>query len=279
MTEEEARNGDGDSTLFVKASLFNHRCIDNATWTVMNNVIVIRARTPIRCGEEVLLSYSMPGTPPCDLIIQKHLGSKTCGCQLCKHDVAEGVAKVEKRRSIVKEQVRPLAALIRDTPSPSPKHSRLLRQVEDLIAAIEATYSPSRPENLRPDLAVALHLLGESINWTHSDVERRRSIELSLRSLTVCGGIVEYEAGGGGIHVVQPPFYIEHDGVSVLLNCARRYAHRMDPEENTIALKWIKAAMDLERLRSGGKYPVFRLKHAYGIKFLGLEQLVDLFRP
>ncbi|GAA5992924.1 hypothetical protein JCM5350_007805 [Sporobolomyces pararoseus] len=238
VASKETGGGSQKSTgLFIKASLFNHSCAPSATWSIYDNVIVIRARTSI----------------------------------------AAGTVAIERRRKLVNDQFSSLETRLASSSAPSPSHSRLLQQLERLITDVEKTYSTSRPERYRVDLSRPLLVLSESLDFANSGTTRRRSVELAIRSFLVRDGTISLE--GGGAKVPRVPIEVGGSSVSTLLICARRFAFRNDPTENETALKWIKAAMDLEKMTSGGGYPVFRFKHDTLIRSLGIEHLVDILRP
>jgi hypothetical protein len=267
----------GSTNIFIRSSLFNHRCTANATWHTYNNVMVIRARTAIAAGEEIFLSYCTVGVDRLAKIVEQHLGKNGCSCPLCDFDRLEGKAAVEKRKKLLEDQFLPLKSRLATTPMPSPAHSRLVQQLERLVEAISKTYSPSRPQQFRIELSDPLHCLADSQQFQTSDAIRRRSVELTIRSHRVRDGLITTQ--GNNITVQQAPIELGGDSVATFLVCARRYAFRNDPHDNETALKWIKAAMDLEKLMSGGGYAVFRFKHEKTIKHFGLDHLVDALRP
>ncbi|GAA6024401.1 hypothetical protein JCM11491_003539 [Sporobolomyces phaffii] len=271
--EQEAKAG--STSLFVKASLFNHQCTSNASWSTYNNVMVVRARTPIASGEEIFLTYRTVGFQA--PIIEKHLGKDGCGCPLCTFDRLEGPVAVEKRKKLVRDQLPSIKSRLAETMMPSPAHARLVRELERVIADIEKTYSSSRPERFRVELSEPLNVLADSQQFQLSDAARQRSVDLTVRSHVVRDGGISIK--GGKVTVTRAPIELGSNSVSTLLVCARRFAFRNDPDENVIALQWIQAAMDLEKMLSGGGYAVFRLRQDDAIRRLELDHLVDLLRP
>lgn len=276
VSQEEINSGQESSTLFLKASLINHRCISNATWITSDNIMIIRARTAIAEGEEVTHSYFTVQQGAASALLKKHCGPTGCNCTLCKIVAIEGPARGNERQQL-KLEFDLLRNRLQDAPFPSSLHSRFVQQLESLIANIETTYSSTRSESLRLELASPLHILGESQDFGGSRTALARSIELDLRSLAVCDGIIRKEENG--IKVVQAPIYLGKNPVSILLACARRYAHTNDARDNEQALAFLAAGMKLETLVSGGGYSVFRFKHGEDIELLGLSHLVDLLRP
>ncbi|GAA6024399.1 hypothetical protein JCM11491_003538 [Sporobolomyces phaffii] len=270
--EQEAKAG--STSLFVKASLFNHQCTSNASWLTHNNVMVVRARTAIVAGEEIFLTYRTVGFQA--PIIEKHLGKDGCGCPLCTFDRLEGPVAVEKRKKLVRDQFPSIKSRLAETMMPSPAHTRLVRELERVIAGIEKTYSSSRPEQFRVELSEPLHVLADSQQFQLSGAARQRSVDLTVRSHVVRDGGISIK--GGKVTVTRAPIDLGGNSVSTLLVCARRFAFRNDPDENVIALQWIQAAMDLEKMLSGGGYAVFRLRQDDAIRRLELDHLVDLLR-
>lgn len=274
---KEARAEKGSSALFVKASIFNHACEANAFWETYNNVIVVRVRAPIHSGEEILLPYATPGSDAA--MIERHLGKDGCKCSYCEFDRQEGPLAVKLRRKLVQGEFAAVKVKLASTAMPSPAHTRLVRRLERLISDTEKTYSPSRPERYRFELADMLHVLAESQDFLRSEAALRRSAELAVRSHAVRDGCISFSQSGGGsgrVTVERVPVNLGGDSVFTLLACARRFAIRDEPE---YAIEWIKAAMQLEKMLSGGGFAVFRLKHDESVKLMGLDQLVDVLRP
>ena len=83
-TEQGAWSG-----LFINGSAFNHSCVANTYWKVIGDTLVVRARTQIKKGKEVYLSYvplagmSRLMTGDC---IERHFGYNGCPCTLCAED-------------------------------------------------------------------------------------------------------------------------------------------------------------------------------------------------
>jgi len=88
--------------LWILPSYINHSCSEaNAFWTVIGDVMLIRAVKPIRRGDEVLISYVCPTRSHRERNHLFKLMKFTCACSLCQIESNETKEIKCKRKEIL----------------------------------------------------------------------------------------------------------------------------------------------------------------------------------
>ncbi|GAA6059916.1 hypothetical protein JCM10212_005299 [Sporobolomyces blumeae] len=265
------------ASLFLRASMVNHSCVSNASWSVVGGVVIVRARTAIKAGEEILIDYGLSTTEDIESFFNKHFGSTSCRCKLCVARTEDGPARIDKRREILEQRLDPLASRFEAASADRRLRQHFLDALLRVLADLEKTCPGRHAANLRPELLTPLHLVGEVTGSNTTEVSRRRSITKSLGAIKVSDGLVEWD--GHKVKVVHPPINGSVGPVDVLFGVARRFAVKRDPTENAVAIEWIQAAVEMETLASGGGYAAFRFKHDTTLEQLGLGELASVLRP
>lgn len=197
------------SALYVLPSLLNHSCLPNTSWTFYSPSsglpLAIRARKPIKKGEEITQSYcSGLDFDVRRVLLEKHLPEESrrggCGCALCMREHADGVDGRERRKAL-------LGVLKGEMMGREPGEGGV-RSLENLAEALKKTYESRIQERegevrLEPDMWEVYHQLSDqlsylafhpsSTNRPSSDASgrttdlARRSIEAEINALRSCG--------------------------------------------------------------------------------------------
>ncbi|GAA5922204.1 hypothetical protein JCM3775_003529 [Rhodotorula graminis] len=74
------------SALFLNGSAFNHSCLPNTYHKTVGDLLVVRARVPVKKGKEVYVSYApIDRTPSHEIwdVLDRHFGDNGCPCAYC----------------------------------------------------------------------------------------------------------------------------------------------------------------------------------------------------
>ncbi|GAA5823886.1 hypothetical protein JCM11251_003331 [Rhodosporidiobolus azoricus] len=246
----------------------NHACIGNATWTVISDLVVIRARIAIKKGEEILIPYLTVDATfmQRQQLFRDHFDDGQCNCEVCKLDKEDGQVKVNRRWKLYNEIVA-----IKDTNSPG-----LLKKgrIANLIDQMEDTYSSTRPLILRPELALPYRALANATEQ-HSPVPPflHEAISYDFKALEAAGAIVV--RSDKDIKVVQAPATTPGMAVPLLLNAAARHFAMAFYEENDETKMYIRGAIRMDRILRGSHRRRFISKWGFLIDEYNLEAMLE----
>eukprot|EP00413_Alexandrium_margalefii_P034680 CAMPEP_0204563562 /NCGR_PEP_ID=MMETSP0661-20131031/34382_1 /ASSEMBLY_ACC=CAM_ASM_000606 /TAXON_ID=109239 /ORGANISM="Alexandrium margalefi, Strain AMGDE01CS-322" /LENGTH=441 /DNA_ID=CAMNT_0051571129 /DNA_START=26 /DNA_END=1351 /DNA_ORIENTATION=+ len=87
------------SALYHRGSFFNHSCRPNCLWTVVGNMIMVRANTHIRSGEECSVAYMDITLPYPRRQVQLGLLGFQCSCPRCLEELDSAGASLSSMLS------------------------------------------------------------------------------------------------------------------------------------------------------------------------------------
>ncbi|GAA6028983.1 hypothetical protein JCM8097_001537 [Rhodosporidiobolus ruineniae] len=259
------------STLFLSASLLNHSCWPNADWLPFGDAIVIRARTSIRQGDEVMVSYCN-AEKPCQLRLETlsvHF-SNGCTCPLCDLDRIDGADNLRRREQLL--DVR-LPALGKSGGGKLGRKSAQQKQRDllALVADLNKTYDSSRGMP-KPELVLPLILLGEIEFALHPESPATANA-YTLEALRAGGAVIEDE--GARVEVVAAPFAHQGRLQYAVVAMAGRFAIEGEGRNEDLASRWVKAAMSLARIVDGDSVEQFKRRYEGVLGKFGLEEIIE----
>ncbi|KPV78180.1 uncharacterized protein RHOBADRAFT_40724 [Rhodotorula graminis WP1] len=234
---------DGGSALFLGGSLFNHSCTPNASWTLYGDVQVVRARAPVKAGDEVFAAYVPASSAPekRDSLFKLHFPNG-CTCAYC----------VDERR---------------DTPQQVARRAELLRAIEQL----EGTYSRRQQSSYRHALVGPYHICAHVLSHPHLPNSNRLANVYELKAISASGADVrETPDGGERVEVVSAPYTVPAER-SLAERSLLKIAGRTSDAE---APKWIKAASDVARITHGVDWDGFVERADEDLENFDLKRLV-----
>lgn len=99
LDTEPNKEGGG---VFYASSFINHSCIPNTSRIAFGDVLVIRANTDLRKGEEITQNYMIGAPYHLRAIRLKDSWGIDCTCALCRADRIEGHEKLSQRRKLIR---------------------------------------------------------------------------------------------------------------------------------------------------------------------------------
>lgn len=265
------------SHLYITASIFNHSCAPNALWTILGDVIIVRARVDVEEGQEVFIPYTGAISDKAinetvERSLSKHFpNAPGCQCSACEATRRDGRVRVARRRDLmaneyerIKEDLRNLAT------SQSSVPITIIRRGKQLIADLGATYSPSRRCNIRVSLAQAEHWLSEAF---HLRQQYEEAIKHSFKSFQAQGGEIEPSPLGGSSttpRVLAAPLAPGSTGINTLLVNASRCLYLGRPDT---AMMWLRLAMETAEMVNGGGRKLFERKFRGVMETVGVMEL------
>lgn len=263
------------SALFLATSIFNHQCLPNSTSSFHRDVSIVRARTAIKKGEEVFITY-VPMDRDHDVrldFFRPVFENGICPCELCKLDRLDGSKQVAIRHKILKEEYLPYRQRKQSgVPILDKEAVRTRQELLLILARLESTYSSSRGP-LRPELSDICHLIAD-VSISVPVHLRQVAIDYRLRAFESAGAKFEKQKGSE-IKVVVPPVPLQPhvDPVGLCLLTACTYLQVL-PKDSAACLSWIQAAADMEKLLRQGTFASIRQRNAELLKDL---KIVTLF--
>jgi hypothetical protein len=200
-----------------------------------------------------------------------HFGSDGCPCDLCRLDREDGFAKVEKRRSLLVECEAFYASLNANRVLGRFSTSRgEIEKLKSLIAALEATTTRSSP--LRPFLVRPLNFLS-ALYGVETSTARAEANRCALRGLEAGGAVLQQTPTK--INILEaPPAY--HDlAAPTLIAVANRELLAASMVGGQKAAKWLRAAMEMDKICSGGDRKVFGERHRLLLNNLDIGTVYD----
>lgn len=275
VSQSKSGKMDSPSALFAVASLFNHSCLPNALWRIVGDCMVVRTSQRIAAGAEIVMPYVSGRDHDRKKVLNKFLDSKDCDCPLCKLDRADGPNRLAKRGELLEtlpmlsKDVAEVRAGICTTPP-----SLLLKRAVKLISDLEATLSPSRLARLDwsspcPAIADAYHVASNAVALGRlEEASVLRAINYDLKALTVLGCKID-------INAPQPVIAVPADttslAVEVLIQTTTAYSF---VGEHALAVKWMKAAIAMEAVVTGGDKACFKKRYGALLEKSGVDHLL-----
>ncbi|GAA5837338.1 hypothetical protein JCM9279_005657 [Rhodotorula babjevae] len=263
------------SALFLGGSLFNHSCTPNASWSTYGDVQVVRARAPVKAGEEVFIAYVPAETPQNKRasVLKAHFPDG-CTCSYCvdeRRDMPQQVArrgelaspcKAISQEASVKEHIAPA------------RLKKLSRDIKGVVEQVEATYSRRR-SSYRPGLVEPYHVSAHVTGHPSSANSARLGNLYELKSLAASGA--EIRQARDAVEVVAAPFVVPA-GRSLaersLLKIAYRHSLTGGTTGDAEARKWIKAAADMARITHGLDWDGFVERAEEDLEMFNLKRLL-----
>jgi len=274
--ESEEGQREGAAGLFLATSIFNHHCVPSTQHTFHRDIGVVRARTSIKKGEEIFISYSPIGHKRAKRqeFFRPVFKDGLCPCEICRLDRLDGAEKVTLRHKILEEEYSPIRRGVESAGSllSEAEGQKILPKIVPLIARLESTYSPSRGP-LRPDLSDIYHFLA-ALNVPAQPSKRAEIIALRIKAFEAAGAI--FEKKGTKVKVIAAPIltqpHLQPVPLCLLASCTYL---QLFPKDLPSALSWMQAAVDIDRLMRGGSYASVRGTYSKAIKELNIGYLLD----
>lgn len=254
-TPDEVDKAKSGSALFLGGSLFNHSCAPNAIWRMYGDVQVIRARQPIRTGDEVFIAY-VPAEAPQSMrkgVLRAHFADG-CTCAYCADERIDSPQQVARRAELIGPSSRYIA-LRAESKSRQPvsafQMSQLVRDLKRIVQHLEATYSPRRG-SYRPDLVEPCLICAHAIGSSHATDATRLSAQYDLKGMVAAGA--EFHETPKAVEVVAAPFTVtvkRSIAERFFLKIAGRNGLERSASGDAEARKWIKAAAAMARITHG----------------------------
>ncbi|BGP35708.1 hypothetical protein JCM10296v2_007560 [Rhodotorula toruloides] len=238
------------------ASALNHSCVPNASYTFLSTLFILRARTEIEEGEELVDSY-VDAAEELEGREGKMRGHGfICGCELCLEERGLG-AEGRRRRQGLLERAKKIGE--EDLANPG-----VQERLSALVGQLESTYPSSPQPRLRPALYVPLRLLSQSCALSSASTGSLDSIRIELRALAALGA--RFGGDEGKERMVAPPLLRDMDGVLSALWIAREWK-KLGSEDKS--RHWIALARDIEAGQAGAE--VFDLRYGEWVARQGLD--------
>ncbi|BGO95971.1 hypothetical protein NBRC10512_005444 [Rhodotorula toruloides] len=256
--------GDAETDLFHAptalyprhASALNHSCVPNVSYTFLSTLFILRARTDIGEGEELVDSY-VDAAEELEGREGKLRGHGfVCECELCEEERSIGVEGRRRRQELV-ERAKKIGE--EDLAIPG-----VQERLSALVAQLEATYSLCPPPRLRPALYVPLRLLSQSLALSSPSTGSLDSIRTELRALAFLGA--RFDGDEGEERMVAPPLLRDMDGVLSALWIAREWKRLGSVDKSR---HWVALARDIEAGQAGAE--VFDLRYGEWAARQGLD--------
>ena len=240
------------AALFLGGSLFNHSCTPNASWRTYGDVQVVRARAPVKAGDEVLIAY-VPGEAPQKRragVLKAHFPDG-CTCSYCvdeRRDMPQQVA----RRGELASRCKAISqeASVEEHIAPA-RLKKLSRDIKGVVEQLEGTYSRRRG-SYRPGLVEAYHVSAHVTGHPSSSDSARLGNLYELKSLAASGA--EVQQARDAVEVVAAPYVVPAErslAERSLLKIAYRHSLTGGTTGDAEARKWIKAAAAMARITHG----------------------------
>ena len=247
----------------------------NTEHDFLQDFAVIRARTFIKKGEEVFISYLPVGHGHAERqeffapIFEKGI----CPCKVCELDRLDGKEKVALRHKILEEELLPHRQRSQLGVPPSDEEgAKANGELLPILARLESTYSSSRG-SLRPELSDIYHRI--STNSAPTPIHlRQEAVDYRLKGFESAGA--KFERKGTEIKVVVPPVQVRThlDPVALCLLTSCTYLQVL-PKDTAACLSWIQAAVDMEKLLRQGTFASVRQRHSGLLKSLKIVTLYN----
>lgn len=259
--------------LFSSASIFNHSCDPNALWTILGDVIAVRARVDIAEGDEIFVPYAdnLDDDDEGNSVLSKHFPDGGCPCPVCKANRLDGPTRIGRRRHLMTTEYPKIRADLQTaSTSSAPVPHTLARRAKQLVIDLQKTYSPSHRISMRRALAQGEHWLSEVLG---AQGQYEQAITHSLLSLQAQGCVISplpLAESALTARVRDAPFAPASTAVnSLLVNTARSLRlGRIDA-----AWMWLKLAMQTADILNGGGKKLFEKMFGAVMSEVGVKDL------
>ncbi|BGP36465.1 hypothetical protein JCM10450v2_000365 [Rhodotorula kratochvilovae] len=264
--------GGEPSGLFLGCSMFNHECVPNAEQTIYADVRVIRARAPIKAGEEISVAYvALDATPETRAdTLGPHFRGGECPCTYCRRTERTAALRRRKFDEIVgagSEWDKAHRAL----------QTRSVKTVSDMrreralfqkgLRKLEAVYPPDHGP-IKSELFTALHELAEVSPYDEAN-------DLDIRAFESVGAV--FRRTKTGVEVVAAPVAQKDEVLAGMLMLASRLAIGLGRQ--TEGRHWVKAAAQMSKIMYGDDYSRFCERQSASIQLFHVETLIEACRP
>ncbi|GAA5925308.1 hypothetical protein JCM3775_006419 [Rhodotorula graminis] len=268
-TREDLNFSASPTAVYLSGSLFNHACVSNATSRFAGDVQMVRARTAIPKGAEVLIAYVPYDAPEAfrQRVLQPHF-PKGCPCDNCRRN-APGRAKRAKRHADLlgpSSQWHKARTVLADLESSELSRQDADQVFEKTVDLLERSYPP----NHGPIKSALFTALLEQAGTCPGE----RSLELYDRAFAAVGA--EFKRTPSRVEIVAMHACQEANVIQAMVFVAARhnlFGRRAD------ARAWFKAAAELSEMAMGSSYDKFIEEHEDEIKVHGVRGLVESCRP
>ncbi|KAK4048665.1 hypothetical protein OIV83_004635 [Microbotryomycetes sp. JL201] len=242
-------DGDGihaSVALYSTASMMNHSCVGNVTYSFLLGLMFVRARRDIDVGEELVDSYVQAGA---SLEEREQV--------LSKHDFAYRRAQQDAQNRI--------DDMLDRASQPGLDQQTLFVLFEEsvsLLGDMESSIVADRPKTLRPSLYSAFRLCS---NLALKLGDFKSVIKMEMAALESIGCVVNIEDPCKP-RMLHPPFCKDVDAVH---SCLLIASVKRDQNETDTSKQWIELARDIERGQAGQE--LFESRYAEFARSYGLD--------
>ncbi|TDL25417.1 hypothetical protein BD410DRAFT_896296 [Rickenella mellea] len=259
--------------IYPLPSLCNHSCIPTSNRVFFGDVLVIRASRNLKKGEELTVQY-VPGELP--FTERQERLSKfdfVCYCPLCTADRADGDDAPRIRNRIWSKFDK-----VASKNPKGPTFRRALKFTHDMEQTFRDTDERRMCRNVNPMLSNLYHRLAALYcrRWRDHERPMEASLEAFMKALEALGIVVLDKSITGRIKrqgqlpidtSAAPSHSIEECVKMVLTMCD----NFLIMDEDQRAESWMKAAVFLERVLTGGGSDLFRLRYQLVLEGLSSE--------
>ncbi|GAA5991778.1 hypothetical protein JCM10908_001138 [Rhodotorula pacifica] len=246
------------SGLFLGASAFNHSCAANALWEISNKFVFVRARTPIKAGDEVTVPY-IPLDAPKRLfheIMQAHFGPSGCRCSECAAERDESLeTKILRLQLIDSEYPRVVAAMRDPANGTFGKRVALRSRLRQIIEKLDESYTPSS-RKIRDSLSQHYSAYA-FMSEMRTPADYKMLVENELKSLTCLGA--DLTVGPAKVEIVSLPVRDKNEELHIRFLYLARDAcfATFIPNREREVRKWLRAAWQASFLMYGWTWEYF----------------------
>ncbi|BGP34244.1 hypothetical protein JCM10296v2_006059 [Rhodotorula toruloides] len=260
------------SGLFLVASMLNHSCQPNAHWMNLGDVMVVRARTAIAEGDEILISYvpSASSQTLADNVLRQRTMT-ACGCVMCEEMINNGGDQITLRHKLLDESIPKYSKIIYREGVAGLKSRRNHKPAfAKLVNRIEATY-PKDGISFRPDLVMPYLVMSEYCDTT-TNTGAAESVAWARKALVASGADLVDDEAGRITPTAAPISQIGNMMVRMLRNASMYVWDGGVVGHEGFA--WLRAAVEMSRLLYGDTVASFAVRFASRLVLYGLDKAV-----
>lgn len=251
-----AADGADGCGLFVFPSFLNHSCLPNASRSLYNDVLVVRATRSIRAGHEVCISYVPPDLDfeARQSVCVRH--GRPCHCRRCQLDRSEPASGRRSRQLLLARCAAAIHPKVLGMQRPGTDDLRELQrsvlEAEDTYANVERTEWKVDLFDLYCTLGLVHHLQGNSNDEIQTHFKALGCYGFARKQLQLLAADAK-----AGLHMLDAA-YLNRGVLDILVNVVMAF-HNSGRRPQ--AQKWLKVLKALERVYSGGGVDYLRLKY------------------
>lgn len=191
--EEEEDRFNAPTALYPRLpSMLNHSCLPNTSYTFISNLFILRARTQIDEGEELVDSYvnSLESLEEREEKLSKH--GFVCRCELCEEERGVGSSTRRRREQLVER--------IQQSASGEGTNIETLKRLD---LELEQTWkSGGSACQVRPALYPATRQLAQ----VYADRgDHDSAVKAEMEGLRALGADIERDTATGHVRLLSPP--------------------------------------------------------------------------